>query len=103
MKAFTNAAYLVKEGFAYQDGLFTGYDEAKRDYDRSSWDYEMGPDGFAMVGRDIAESALRLESAETARLDLHAGTRRAHLRHPQGEVPQGRADDRGDARRRPRR
>jgi formate dehydrogenase major subunit len=48
-KAFTNAAYIVKDGFAYQDGLFTGYDEAKRDYNRSSWEYELGPDGFVVV------------------------------------------------------
>lgn len=49
VKAFTNAAYLVKEGFSYQDGLFTGYDEQKRDYNRSTWDYQMGPDGYALV------------------------------------------------------
>ena len=48
-KAFTNAAYIVKDGFCYQDGLFTGYDEAKRDYNRSSWEYELGPDGFVTV------------------------------------------------------
>lgn len=53
VKAFTNAAYLVREGFAYHDGLFTGYDEAKRDYDRSSWEYEIGPDGFAMVDETL--------------------------------------------------
>ncbi len=49
MKAFTNANYIVKEGFTYQDGLFTGYDETKRDYNRSTWDYEIGTDGFAVV------------------------------------------------------
>jgi formate dehydrogenase major subunit len=48
-KAFTNAAYIVKDGFAYQDGLFTGYDETKRDYNRSSWEYELGPDGFVVA------------------------------------------------------
>jgi formate dehydrogenase major subunit len=48
-KAFTNAPYLVKEGFAYQDGLFTGYDESKRDYDKSSWQYQIGPDGFVVA------------------------------------------------------
>ncbi len=48
-KAFTNAPYLVKEGFAYQDGLFTGYDESKRDYDKSTWQYQIGPDGFVMA------------------------------------------------------
>lgn len=48
-KAFTNASYIVKGGFDYQDGLFTGYDEAKRDYNRSTWEYELGPDGFVTV------------------------------------------------------
>ena len=53
VRAFTNAPYLVKEGFDYQDGLFTGYDEAKRDYDRSSWDYELGPDGYVQVDETL--------------------------------------------------
>jgi formate dehydrogenase major subunit len=53
VKAFTNAAYLVKEGFAYQDGLFTGYDESKRDYNRATWEYEIGPDGFAVVDETL--------------------------------------------------
>jgi formate dehydrogenase major subunit len=48
-KNFTNAAYLVKEGFDYQDGLFTGYDEGKRDYDRSTWEYQIGPDGYVLT------------------------------------------------------
>jgi formate dehydrogenase major subunit len=47
-KAFTNAPYLVKEGFGYQDGLFTGYDEARRDYNRSTWEYEIGADGYVV-------------------------------------------------------
>ncbi len=46
VKAFTNAPYIVKEGYGFHEGLFTGYDEAKRGYDRSSWNYEMGDDGF---------------------------------------------------------
>ena len=49
VKNFTNAAFVVKEGFGYQDGLFTGYDEEKRQYDKSTWDYEIGPDGYAVV------------------------------------------------------
>ena len=52
-KAFTNAAYVVKEGFTYQDGLFTGYDEAKRDYNRDTWEYEIGPDGYAVVDETL--------------------------------------------------
>src|SRR5262252_1501425 len=44
--AFTNAPYLIKDGFDYKDGLFTGYDESRRDYDRSTWDYQLGADGY---------------------------------------------------------
>jgi formate dehydrogenase major subunit len=53
-KAFTNAPYLVKEGFAYQDGLFTGYDEAKRDYNKDTWEYELGPDGYVVADETLA-------------------------------------------------
>lgn len=49
VKAFTNATYLVKDGFSFSEGLFSGYDEAKRDYDKSSWDYQIGDDGFVLV------------------------------------------------------
>ncbi len=48
-KAFTNASYIVKDGYSYADGLFSGYDEAKRDYDRSSWEYVIGADGYAVT------------------------------------------------------
>src|SRR6266540_12724 len=47
--AYTNASFIVKDGFHFEDGLFSGYDEAGRKYDRSTWTYEMGPDGFAKV------------------------------------------------------
>lgn len=48
-KNYTNISYLVKDGFDYHDGLFTGYDESRRDYDRTSWDYQLGPDGFVLA------------------------------------------------------
>jgi formate dehydrogenase major subunit len=53
VKNFTNVAFVVKEGYSYKDGLFSGYNEEKRDYDRSSWDYEIGPDGFAVVDNTL--------------------------------------------------
>ena len=49
LQDFTNATYLVNDGFDYQDGMFTGYDEDKRDYDRSTWDYQIGPDGYVLT------------------------------------------------------
>jgi formate dehydrogenase major subunit len=39
----------VKEGFGFEDGLFTGYNAEKRDYDRSTWDYEFEADGNARI------------------------------------------------------
>jgi formate dehydrogenase major subunit len=54
VKSFTNASYLVKDGFGYQDGLFTGYDEARRDYNRSTWDYQLGPDGYVVSDETLS-------------------------------------------------
>ena len=49
VRNYTNASFLVKDEFGWSDGLFTGYDEEKRDYDKSSWDYKMGEDGFVQT------------------------------------------------------
>jgi len=49
VRNYTNASFLVKDEFGWSDGLFTGYDEEKRDYDKSSWDYKLGPDGFVQT------------------------------------------------------
>ena len=55
VKTFTNAAFLLKDGFTYEDGLFSGYDEEKRDYDKSTWEYQIGPDGFAVVDETMQD------------------------------------------------
>ncbi len=49
VKSYTNAAFIVREDYRFEDGLFSGYDEAGRKYDRKSWGYELGEDGFARV------------------------------------------------------
>jgi formate dehydrogenase major subunit len=49
VRAYTNASLIVKDGFGFEDGLFTGYDEEKRAYDRSSWDYDKDDQGFAKI------------------------------------------------------
>ena len=49
VKAYTNASFIVSEDFGFEDGLFSGYDAEKRDYDKSSWDYELDEKGFAKV------------------------------------------------------
>src|SRR5450631_3072635 len=38
---YTNAAFIVKDGFKLpDDGLFSGYDAATQTYDKSTWNYE---------------------------------------------------------------
>ena len=38
---YTNAGFIVKEGFKLpEDGLYSGYDAAARSYDKSTWNYE---------------------------------------------------------------
>ena len=49
VRAYTNASLIVKDGFGFEDGLFTGYDEEKRAYDKSSWDYDKDDQGFAKI------------------------------------------------------
>src|SRR6202021_701191 len=49
VRAYTNAGLIVKEGYAFEDGLFSGYHEESRSYDKSTWDYELDEQGFAKV------------------------------------------------------
>jgi formate dehydrogenase major subunit len=40
---YTNAAFIVKEGFKLpEDGLYSGFDAATKSYDKSTWNYEEG-------------------------------------------------------------
>ena len=40
VRHYTNASFLLKEGYEFHEGLFSGYDPAKRSYDTSTWTYE---------------------------------------------------------------
>ncbi|HCU69761.1 MAG TPA: formate dehydrogenase-N subunit alpha [Desulfomicrobium sp.] len=42
---YTNASFLVSKDFSFSDGLFSGFDEAGRKYDKKSWDFEMDENG----------------------------------------------------------
>jgi formate dehydrogenase major subunit len=46
----TNASFIVGDGFTFEEGLFSGYDEAARTYTTTTWDYAReAPGGFAQV------------------------------------------------------
>ncbi|PWW47755.1 formate dehydrogenase (quinone-dependent) catalytic subunit [Melaminivora alkalimesophila] len=43
---YTDFSFIVRDDFEFVDGIFSGYDEEKRTYDKKSWDYELGEDGY---------------------------------------------------------
>lgn len=45
VKHYTNASLLINEDFEFNEGLFTGYDEEMRQYDRSTWSYQTDENG----------------------------------------------------------
>ena len=49
VKAYTNAGFIVREDFGFDDGLFTGYDEKTGQYDKTSWGYELDAQGYARI------------------------------------------------------
>ena len=66
---YTNASWLVKDGYGFKDGLFSGYDAAKRTYSTATWGYDADAQGIAK--RDMAlqnpRSVFQLMKAHYAR------------------------------------
>ncbi|MBO8125431.1 formate dehydrogenase, partial [Klebsiella pneumoniae] len=47
VEAYTNASLIVREDYDFKNGLFTGYDPETRQYDKTTWNYELDENGFA--------------------------------------------------------
>src|SRR5205823_13568275 len=48
VRNYTHASFIVKDAYSFKHGLFSGYGQAKRSYDISSWSYRTDPaTGFA--------------------------------------------------------
>lgn len=45
VKHYTNASFLINEDFSFDDGLFSGYNPQTRQYDKSTWAYQLDEDG----------------------------------------------------------
>jgi len=55
---YTNAAFIVKEGFKLpEDGLYSGFDASSQTYDRSSWTYEEGNDSGGAAPTHVSPAA----------------------------------------------
>ncbi|UXY08800.1 formate dehydrogenase-N subunit alpha [Kosakonia sp. ML.JS2a] len=48
VRHYTNASLIIRDDYAFDDGLFSGYDKAKRQYDKSSWFYQLDAQGNAL-------------------------------------------------------
>lgn len=55
VKLNTDATFLVKEGYGFDNGFFTGYNEEKRSYDKASWGYQLGEDGYVKVDETLED------------------------------------------------
>ena len=87
VRAYTNASLIVKDGFGFEDGLFTGYDEAEARVRQIELGLRQGRSGLRQDRRHVAEPPLRHQSSAQARRSLYAGNGVAHLRHAAGEIP----------------
>jgi formate dehydrogenase major subunit len=75
VKNYTNASFVVKEGFDFKDGLFTGYNPQTRSYDVSTWAYEQtapppAPGGAPPDSGAAAADAPPTTSSGFARRDM---------------------------------
>src|SRR5713226_6181852 len=43
VKIHTNGPYIIGEKYAFTDGLFSGFDGSKGEYDKAAWAYEPDP------------------------------------------------------------
>jgi len=53
VKLHTNALFLVRDDFGFEDGLFSGYDHETHHYDTASWGYDLGPDRKPRKAKDL--------------------------------------------------
>lgn len=69
---YTNAPFIVKEDYKFEDGLFSGYDEATRKYDRASWAFETNEDGTPKEDKTLQHPrcVFQIMKAHYARYDV---------------------------------
>jgi formate dehydrogenase major subunit len=51
---YTDLPFIVREEFSFTDGIYSGYNADKHSYDKTSWEYEIGPDGYAKIDPTLA-------------------------------------------------
>jgi formate dehydrogenase major subunit len=54
VKNYTDFTFIVRADFAFNEGLYSGYNAEKRSYDKTTWDYEIGADGYVKSDPTLA-------------------------------------------------
>ena len=84
---YTNAAYIIKEGFKLpEDGLYSGFDPEKKTYDKSTWNYQEGGD---MSGKPTAVAAVPASPPKAAHATSEPGLLLASAKSASGNGKAG--------------
>ncbi len=72
VKEYTNASLIVGEDYAFEDGLFSGFDPKTRSYDKSKWAFEMDSDGVPKRDKSLGHPrcVFQLMKKHYSRYDL---------------------------------
>jgi len=76
---YTNASFIVKEGYDFHDGLFNSYDASKRAYDPTTWAYETDEAATA-AAKQVEAQAVAGGQAPGPRINI--ARRDMALQHP---------------------
>ena len=55
VRNYTNATFIVGPDYKFEDGLFSGYNAEKRNYDPKSWGYALDEQGMAKVDMSMQD------------------------------------------------
>jgi formate dehydrogenase major subunit len=55
VKHYTNAAFLINPDYKFDDGIFSGYNAEKRNYDKATWSYQLDKEGHAKVDETLQD------------------------------------------------
>ncbi|ALC15873.1 periplasmically oriented, membrane-bound formate dehydrogenase, major subunit [Desulfuromonas soudanensis] len=54
---YTNASFLISDEYAFNDGIFSGYDAETFHYENDSWAYQLGKDGLPLRDNTLEHPA----------------------------------------------
>ena len=61
---YTNAANIVGDDFSFDDGMFSGYNEEKRSYDKTKWAFKTDAEGKTLKRPNITGSKMCIPTYE---------------------------------------